>query len=380
MAKKIKTVMMTLLLVASLTLSFGAGCILQTEPPPASDQGLGVVEEAWGIIFENYVEPDKLDIGTLAQGAIKGMVEALDDPYTAYLDAEIYQLSQSDLEGRFEGIGAYVGIEDGKLMIIAPIAGSPADKAGIRAGDIILGIDGRTTLEMSLIEAVVNIRGPQGTSVMLLVLHRGETEPEEIEIVRAEIEIDSVYFEMRGDIAYINITEFTERTGEELSPFLEEISREEATGIILDLRSNPGGLLSEVVDVASHFLEEGIVVYVVDNQGGKTALSVRPKGLVVTLPLVVLVDNYSASGSEVLAGALQDHARATIAGSRTFGKGSVNILHELGDGSGLYITTARWQTPDGRLIEGKGIEPDYPLELEGEDAIQWAIEYLKGTL
>ena len=155
------------------------------------------------------------------------------------------------------------------------------------------------------------------------------------------------------------------------------ITEETATGIILDLRSNPGGLLQAVVDIASYFLKEGVVVNVVDNQGKHTATMVKHNGITTDLPLVVLVDSYSASGSEVLAGALQDYGRAVIAGTTTYGKGSVNILRQLKDGSGLYITTARWLTPQGRLIEGEGISPDYELELEGEDAIQWAIAYLK---
>ena len=264
-------------------------------------------------------------------------------------------------------------------MIIAPIADSPAAKAGIRAGDIILEIDGRPTSEISLVEAVLYIRGPKGTSVRLLILHQGETKPEEIKIVKAEIDLPSVRFEMRGDIAYINITYFSERTNQELSPVLRSITQEAAMGIILDLRSNSGGLLTVVVDVASYFLEEGVVVNVVDNQGKLTPMPVKPEGATTDLPLIVLVDSYSASGSEVLAGALQDYAHATIAGTTTFGKGSVCILRQLKDGSGLYITTARWLTPDGRLIEGEGIDPDYELELEGEDAIQWAIDYLKSN-
>jgi len=293
------------------------------------------------------------------------------------LDAETYQLGLSSLEGKFEGIGAYVEIKDEQLMIIAPIADSPAARAGIRAGDIILEINGSSASEMSLVEAVLSIRGRKGTSVRLLILHQGETKPREIEVVRAEIELPSVRFEMREDIAYINITYFSERTDEELSPVLQSIAREAATGIILDLRSNPGGLLQAVVDVAGYFLEEGVVVNTVDNQGKRIALSVRPNGVATDLPLIVLVDNYTASGSEVLAGALQDNARAIIAGTKTYGKGSVNILHQLKDGSGLYITIARWLTPSGRLIEGQGLHPDYELELNGEDAIQWAIDHLK---
>ena len=377
MLKRMKIMVITLLLAVSLALSFGAGCALGTNATPSIDLGLGVVKEVWDIIFEDYVDRDRLDTGKMSQAAIKGMVEALDDPYTSYLDPDAYQMSLSSLKGKFEGIGAYVGIRDEQLMIIAPISDSPAAKAGIRAGDIILKIDGESASGMSLEEAVLHIRGPKGTPVSLLILHQGETEPGEIVIVRAEIEVPSVRFEMREDIAYININHFSQRTNEELSTALESITGEGATGIILDLRRNPGGLLGEVVDVASHFLKEGVVVHVVDNEGKQASLSVEPEGITTDLPVVVLTDNYTASGSEVLAGALQDHARAIIAGTQTYGKGSVNTIYQLKDGSGLYITTARWLTPNERLIEGQGISPDYELELEGEDAIQWAIDYLK---
>jgi len=378
MLKALK-IMVIALLVVSLALSFGAGCALGTRTPAGSSQGLGIVEEAWNIIFQDYVDRDELDASQLSQAAIRGMVEALDDPYTVYLDAETYQLSLSSLEGKFEGIGAEVAVRDEQLVIIAPIADSPADRAGIKAGDSILEIDGKPTSGMSLVEAVLLVRGPKGTSVRLLILHQGETEPEGIDIVRAEIELTSVRFEMRQDIAYINITHFSEGTDAELSPVLDSITAEAATGIILDLRSNPGGVLTAVVDVAGHFLKEGVVVDIVDNQGNHTVITVNGEGATTDLPLVVLVDSYSASGSEVLAGALQDYGLATIAGTTTFGKGSVNVLHQLEDGSGLYITTARWLTPSGHLIEGEGIDPDYELELEGEDAIQWAMDYLKSN-
>ena len=377
MPKTMKIIMIALLLVMSLVLPLGTGCGIDDKTPPSLEPGLDSIAEAWETIFNNYVDKDRLDTSTLSQAAIEGMLEALDDPYSAYLDTEAYQLSLSNLEGKFEGIGAYVGVDkDEQIMIIAPIADSPAAKAGIEAGDIIIEVNDRSASEMSLTEIVLYIRGPKGTPVRLLILHQGETEPEEIEIVRDEIEVHSVYFEMKGDIAYINITYFSERTDEELSPVIQSIAQEAATGIILDLRSNPGGLLKTVVDVASRFLEEGVVIDVVDNQGGHTISTVKPKGTTTDLPLVVLVDSYSASGSEVLAGALQDHGRATIAGTTTYGKGSVNILHQLEDGSGLYITTARWFTPSGRPIEGEGIAPDYELDPEAEDAIQWAIDRL----
>jgi len=376
MSKTMKIILISLLSVAILALTFGTGYNLGRIPAGPSD-GLEIMQQAWNIIFDDYVDRDQLDASTLSQGAIEGMLEALDDPYSSYLDAETHQLGLSSLEGEIEGIGAQVAIRDEQLTIIAPIADSPAAKAGIRAGDIILEIDGRSTAEMSLAKAVLNIRGPKGTSVRLLILHQDEAEPEEIEIVRAKIELPSVHFEMREDIAYINITHFSGHTSEELLTALESMTGEGARGIILDLRSNPGGVLDIVIDVVSYFLTEGVVVSVVDNRGERTALEVRPSEMTTELPVVVLVDSFSASGSEVLAGALQDHGRATIAGSQTFGKGSVNVLHQLKDGSGLYITTARWLTPNGRLIEGEGIKPDHELELEGEEAIQWVIDYLK---
>jgi len=367
------------LLLAGLVLSLSSGCLSITIPTgPGNDgQNLGTVSEAWDIIFEDYVEKDNLDAEALRQGAIKGMVEALDDPYTAYLDAETYQLSLSGIEGKFNGIGAAVTRQDDRIIIVAPFPDSPAEKAGIRANDELLEIDGNSVSEMSLVEAVLLVRGPRGTAVNLMVLHEDETGPVEIEVVRDEIEIASVHFRMIGDIAYIQITDFSGRTDDELLSALNSLIRENAGGIILDLRRNLGGTLTSVVDVASRFLTEGTIVDVVDNQGNRTTRPVVHQDVTTDLPVVVLVDDYSASGSEVLAGALQDYGRATIAGSQTFGKGSVNILRRLSDGSGLYITFARWFTPHGRLIEGQGIAPDYQIEIEGEESIQWAIDYLK---
>ena len=378
MSKKTKITMIALLAVVVLALSFGAGYNLASRTRSTSAQGLDLVVEAWNLLFDNYVERDKLDATTLSRAAIKGVTEALDDPYTYYLSPEVSKLGLSSLEGRFGGIGAMVAVRDKQITIIAPIPESPAAKAGIRAGDVILEINGTSASGMSLAEAVLSIRGPRGTPVTLLVQHQGEPEPEEIEIIRAEIKLPSVHFEMKEDIAYINITYFSGRTDEELSQALRSIDEQGATGIILDLRSNPGGLLEAVVDAASHFLRDGVVVNIRDNQGKLSVRNVRSGKVVTDLPMVVLVDNYSASGSEVLAGALRDHSRAVIAGSKTYGKGSVNVVHPLEDGSSLSITAARWLTPNGHLIEGEGLPPDYELEPDREGAIEWAIDHLKG--
>ena len=379
MLRGTKRGLIIVLLVASLVLSFGLGYGLGLEAHP-SGLAFTSVEQAWNIILSDYVEKDKIDVNALSQAAIEGLVEALDDPYTAYLDAETYQFEMGGLEGKFEGIGAEVTIRDGQLMVIAPLAGSPAADAGIQPGDAILEIDGVSTSDKSLYEAILKVRGPKGTSVSLLILHQDETEPVEIVIVRDVIEVASVNFEMRGDITYINITEFTDQTNQELSLVLEAIDTENASGIILDLRGNPGGGVGAVVNVASHFLDEDEVVFSIrDNEGNLDIIKANSQDITTDLPMVVLVDGFSASGSEVLAGAFQDNGRATIAGKTTFGKGSVNYLIQLEDGSGLYITFARWLTPNGSLIEGKGIVPNIELELTGEDAIQWAIEYLHGN-
>lgn len=337
------------------------------------------IDEAWNLIFNNYVEKEKLISDNLSESAIRGMLDAINDPYTSYLNPQDFELSRSSFQGELEGIGAQVGVREGKLVIIAPLPDTPAERAGIRAGDTILAIDGQPASELSPGTAILKIRGPKGTKVALQVLHEEETVPVDIEITRDVITVTSVRFEMVDGMAYISIRSFAEETGQEIGKIIPELSKQGATGIILDLRGNPGGLLNTVTDVASYFLHEGVVVKVKDNQGQMTEYEVKPTGEVTDLPMVVLVDDASASGSEVLGGALQDYKRAILAGSTTFGKGSVNQFFPLSDGSGLYLTIARWYTPLGRPIEGVGLEPDVKLELTGEDAVHWAVEHLRGN-
>ncbi len=367
-----------LLIVIFLLASFsGITCAFVKKSSEPSE--LKVINEAWHTIFRDYVDKDKLDAKKLVQGAVRGMVEALKDPYSSYLDPELHQLELKKLKGKYSGIGAHVTMKEGRLRVVAPIAGSPAEKAGIKAGDIILEINGEPSSGMTLTEAVLKIQGPAGTVVSLLILHEGEDKPVRIEITRAEIKVKSVFTERYGDITYIKLTHFSESTPRELSSVLQDMPKATA-GIILDLRNNPGGSLPAVVEVASQFLSQGVVVKVVDNKGQETALEVRKGGLATDLPLVVLINKGSASGSEVLADALRDHGRAKLAGSKTFGKGSVNAIRRLSDGSAIYLTAARWFTPSGKPIEGMGLTPDFPLELEEKELIDWAINYLRANV
>ncbi|MBM3119104.1 MAG: S41 family peptidase [Chloroflexi bacterium] len=346
---------------------------VNTELPPE----FSILAEAYKRLSEDYVDKSKLDPKKLSQGAVKGMIEALDDPYSSYVDPKSHELELTNFEGKFEGIGAVISMKDKQLTIVSPIVGSPAEKAGVKAGDKILKIDGESTAKMTLIEATTKIRGPKGTPVNLVVLHPGETEPVEIEIVRDEIKLESVVLEMRDDIAYVRITQFLKSTGGDLDAALKGAIKQGARGIVLDLRNNPGGLLNAAMDVASEFLAMGLVAKVVDDEGRESQVPVKRGGIATNLPLIVLVNEGSASGSEIVAGALQDYGRAKLAGSQTFGKGSVQTVRELSDGSALHITTYRWFTPLGRPIDSVGLTPDFVLELKDEELVDWAIDYLK---
>jgi len=252
-------------------------------------------------------------------------------------------------------------------------------------GDRILEIDGETTEGISLIEAVLKIRGELGTQVTLRILHQGEDVPQDIVITREKIELASVLPSILLDnIAHIEVSHFSSRTGAEIISALEDITADGVSGIILDLRDNSGGVLEAAVDLASQFLEEGVILYVIDGKGNRETWEVREGGLATDLPLAVLVNGISASASEIVAGALQDHGRGIVIGTKTLGKGSVNHFHQLSDGSAIYITTARWYTPNERQIEGQGILPDVTVEITAEDVergydpqLERAIEYIK---
>ena len=346
---------------------------------------LGSVWEAWRDISAILESEDTgLAVQDIQTAAISGLLTALNDPYTRYLNPDLYALEREAFHSDFEGIGTWVRMPDDQLTVIMPMPDSPAEQAGILAGDIILEVDGVPLQGLSLSEATLRIRGPRGTPVELLVLHSSRDVPVLITVIRGVIRQPSVSWDPLPSIdgvAYLRISQFLDETDEELEKVLEEIASQGYDALIVDVRSNPGGLLSTTINATSQFLKDGLVIYQVDGDGNRTETKVKKGGLATEILLVILVNGSSASASEILAGALQDHQRATLIGTTTFGKGSVNDLRKLNDGSGLYLTYALWYTPDGRLIEGEGLVPDIVVPAvsgpTGDSQLSFAINYLQ---
>ncbi len=358
------------------------------EAPSEVPEDLRAIWDVWAILTRDHFNRSELDPEVFTEAAIRGMLDALGDPHTNYVRPEAFEIESGDLQGKFEGIGANVSMRlDGKLQIVAPIKGSPAEAAGLRPADVILEVDGVSIVDLSLLEAVARIRGPRGTTVDLLVLHLGALDPVNILVVRDEIPLESVLLRSEpGDrIAHIRITSFYADTAQNLAATVREVIDGGARALILDVRDNPGGLLQSVVDVTSQFLDEGLVLYEVDGAGSRTNWKVRDTGETIDVPVVVLTNEFSASASEILAGALQDYERATVVGATTFGKGSVNMLRRLSNDGGLYVTFARWFTPLGRPIEGNGVDPDIEVVARDRQAaetmqLEKAIEVLESQL
>jgi carboxyl-terminal processing protease len=338
------------------------------------------MSEAWLIINQDYIDKDELNPKKISEGAVGGMVTALDDKYSAYLDPDTRVLEMSTFKGKFYGIGAYVGSKNNQLVIIAPIEGSPAEEAGLLPGDMIIKINDEDTLGLSVTEAALKIQGPEGTDVKLTVLREDDEQPFDVTITRQEIVLKSVFWEIKDNVMYIKLIGFAENTTPELVDALNQSKLQNVDGVVLDLRNNGGGLLNIAVDVTSQFLEKGVVVRAVNNRGEESVEPVIAGGLAIDIPLVILVNEGSASASEVVAGALQDYDRAKLFGKTTFGKGSVQIVRSLSDGSAIHITTARWLTPNGRTIDDIGLQPDLYSELEGDELVDFAIDYLTGEI
>jgi len=320
---------------------------------------LKVLADVLAIVERNYVEP--VNASNLINGAINGMLETL-DPHSSFMNPEVFKEMQTETRGSFGGVGFEITIRDKVLTVVAPIEDTPASRAGIQPGDQILRIDGKSTKDMNLLEAVKLMRGPQGTQVTITIMRSGFTEPQDFPITRAVIPIRSVRSKMLEEgYGYIKINQFIERTHVDMKAALSQLESKDATlkGLILDLRNDPGGLLEQAVKVADEFLESGLIVYTEGRvEGQKMKFYAQKKAKEHDYPLIVLVNAGSASASEIVAGALQDHGRAVILGTPTFGKGSVQTIIPLEDGSAIRLTTARYFTPSGRSIQAQGIVPD----------------------
>ena len=352
-----------------------------TETPEAAaveDGGTihaGIFEEIIDILEEDFVDPDRIDRQYLFEGAIGGIFTALNDPHSTYIDPRTFAVSRSDFRGAFQGIGATIAQQDNYVVIVRPLPGTPAERAGIQPGDIILEVDGESAEGWSVEKAVLRIRGRTGTTVELLVRHSDGSE-ELIPITRDEILVASVGTAPPGgvlrdsddnevtDLAYIRIRTFTARTPTELRQAIEAAG--DVKGLILDVRSNPGGLLVETAETADLFLDGGTILVQVDRDGNEQVFDAQP-GMFTDLPIAILQDEFSASGSELLAAALQENDRAVVVGANSFGKGTVSHARDLSNGGAVYVSIARWLTPDRNLIEGHGVIPDIEVELTVED-------------
>ena len=339
------------------------------QAPPEVPEELMAIWEAWEFLRREHVDRSDLDPAALTEAAIIGMLRTLEDRGTYYIGPEVFRMESEELAGNFQGIGAHVQMRlDGKLLIVAPLEGSPAKAAGIRSGDLVLEVDGESIEGMNLLEAVGKIRGPDGSQVRLLIKHLGELDPVEIVVTRGVIPLVSVLLRSEpGDrITHIRVTDFYADTAGRLVQAIKDARESGAKALIIDVRNNPGGLLSAAIDVTSQFLEDGLVLYEEDGDGNRTNWKVRKGGVATDIPLVVLANGFSASASEILTGAIQDHDRGTVVGTTTFGKGSVNILRRLSNEGAVSVTIARFFSPLGRLIEGEGLTPD--IEVTHTDA------------
>lgn len=316
------------------------------------------------LIKSNYVDKQNIDEDKLVEGAITGMVDSIGDPYTVYLDKKQFEDLLTQTRGSYGGVGIVVGEKEGKLTVIAPIEDSPAEKAGIKAGDIILKVDGKEISAKELEKAVSMMRGKEGTKVVLTIFREGKG-IKDYELTRSIIVLKTVKSQvLKGDIGYIRITSFDENTADEFEKALDKLQKQNIKGLVLDLRDNPGGLLDTSVAIADMILPQGTIVYTIDTNGKKDIWKSDPQN--INMPLVVLVNEGSASASEILSGAIRDFKAGTLIGTKTFGKGLVQNIIDLKDGTGLKVTIARYYTPSGECIQGKGIMPDIVYDLPKE--------------
>jgi carboxyl-terminal processing protease len=353
-----------LLVIVAALLSMFTGAVMAKRLPFQGEayENLKVFTEVLSHIESNYVE--EADPQKLIHGAIRGMLRTL-DPHSSFMPPDVYREMQVETEGRFGGLGIEISLRDDILTVVAPIEGTPAFRAGIQAGDQIVKIEGETTKDITLIDAVKKLRGPEGSTVTISIFRKGFTEPKDFTLTRAVIQIKSVRWKkLPDDIGYVKLRSFQKSTTDELEDALQDLEEQKIRALILDLRNNPGGLLEQAIAVSDEFLEGGkLIVYTKGRLAGQNMKGYSKNDRAhLEYPMVILVNGGSASASEIVAGALQDLGRATVIGTQSFGKGSVQTIIPLSDGSGLRLTTAKYYTPQGREINGKGITPDVIVE------------------
>jgi carboxyl-terminal processing protease len=404
--KQIRNTVLTLVLIA---VSFGAGWKLNQiyhkyklgipnfSSLPSFTQS-DLFTEVYQLLNQSYLEKDKLkDQEQLLYGSVQGMVAALGDPYTVFLPPKDNQQFKEDMAGSFDGVGIELGYKDSQLAVIAPLEGTPAEKAGVQPGDIIIHIKDeqkdfdKDSLNLSLAEAVEIIRGPKGSSIFLTLAREGMTEPIKVEITRDEIVIPRVTLETINrnsqEIAHVKLARFGDNTIEQWNEVTKQIlSLEEKNnfaGIILDLRNNPGGYLDGAVYIASEFIGQGVIVHQESSEGSRQTFSVDHQGQLTQTPLVVIVNQGSASAAEIVAGALKEQKGATIIGQTTFGKGTIQQSNDLDNNASIHITIARWLLPSGTQIHEQGITPDIEVDnspdTEEDEILQAALDQLVGN-
>jgi len=365
--------------------------LLRNTDEPTKSVDFSLFWDVWARLQRYYIDAEHIDTQNMVYGAINGMVASLDDPYTSFLPPKENKEFKEDIGGEFEGIGAQLGLKENAIIVIAPLKGTPAEKAGIRAGDYILKVDGEETTGWTTTQAVAKIRGQKGTKVTLTILHEKAQKTEDITIIRDGIVVPSVDFWMKApsslteisgttssarlandQIAYIALSRFGDKTNDEWLTAVDTVAKAWANksirGLVFDLRNNPGGYLDGSVFIASEFIKSGKVVTQTNSDGSKQEYMVDRKGKLTDIPLVILVNKGSASASEIVAGALKDYKRGTLVGETSFGKGSVQSPQELTGGSSLHVTTGKWLLPNGDWIHKKGITPDITVASDSLEA------------
>ncbi len=364
------------MLLVMVGASFAAGfyakdLVAQENATAQAKTDFGLFWEAWSRIEDRFIG-DLPNSTELTYGAIRGAIALLDDPYTVFIEPQARDRERESLSGRFGGIGAFLfRQEDGGDLLLDPIPGNPAEEAGILTGDALLAVDGvAITPEMTVAEVADLVKGEKETAVVLTIRHPDATDSVDIEIIRSDILLPSVtsrLLEDDGDIGYIRLTRFSGESSDEIATALTDLESQGAEKIILDLRNNGGGLLDAAVNIADHFLKDGPILHQDSKDQGSRTFEATPDTIAPDTPLIILVNGGTASASEILAGALQDRERAQVVGpSKTFGKGSVQLVYDLSDGSSVHVTSARWFTPDRAKLDGEGLEPDVTVTLTQE--------------